>query len=72
MDKSTGAVGVTLPPRIRKQVEALATDLGVGSFHQCAVEFELQDGSLASTYIKIGRIKNVELEELAIALAALR
>jgi hypothetical protein len=66
-----GSVGVTLPPRVRGQVESLAVELGIHRLGHVVAEFELDRGKLQSTFIKIGRIKNQELEELAQALGTL-
>lgn len=66
------SVGVTLPPRIRAQVELLALDLGLNHLGRVSTEFETDRGKLVRTFIKIGAIKNQELEELAVALSRLR
>lgn len=72
-DELSTAVGVTLPPRIRAQVQILARDIGLNNIPgPIAVEFMLSGGELEGTYLKLGKLSNAKLEQLAKLLSSLR
>lgn len=52
-----------LPADLQAQVETLAGRLGCERGHW-TLEFELQDGHLAKTFMRRGPIRNEELREL--------